>query len=436
MNSISAVLKDYQAKRYSPTELVKELLEKTHKEQADYHHFITITDELALEQATYLETRTNSMSSLFGIPVSWKDSIDIKNIKTTNGSAVDKDEIATKHARVFETLTKQGVISIGKNNMDEFGTNVLGLNPHYGNVLNSINPGKTSGGSSSGSAVAVAKGHVLASVGTDTSGSIRVPAACNGIVGMKPTCKLIPTEGIQLLSPTLDHVGILTKSVSDLHFIMNRFMKKNPNKRNGLTKSTVKAGFSSTLIKDYLQDEVSESYEKVIKTLKNSGVILKDIHLECIEDDLLQISRTIGTSEMYVEHKPRFQEKWYLYSEDMKKVFNKGKLISAYDYLLARKKQQLLTKQLSETMKNIDVLIIPTMKILTPNNNNNKEQQMQIGDQMVSLTHLTNLTGHPTISIPTMIEHENIPFSIQLISHYNHDEILIEVAEIIEKIVR
>ena len=208
----------HRAGTSTPTELIEDVLDR----QLDDSSFIRIIAEEARRDAARATERLrtgHSVGSLDGLPVAVKDCIDVAGVRTTNGSLVAHPTTpARADAGIVRLLRRQGAVVVGKTNQSELAFSGIGTNPHFGTPTNPICPDRVTGGSSSGSAAAVAAGHVALAVGTDTSGSVRVPAAFCGIVGYKASGGRFPLDGIRPLSPGLDSVGILTRTVADLRF--------------------------------------------------------------------------------------------------------------------------------------------------------------------------------------------------------------------------
>ena len=202
----------------SPVELVEAVVENSKKLNPTLNAYITMMEEEAMSQARLAEeeiAKGEYRGPLHGIPLAVKDNIDTKGIRTTHGSKIHGENIPDSDATVVTRLLEAGMIPVGKTNMHEYAYGITNVNPHYGPARNPWNIEKIPGGSSGGSAVAVAAGMATSALGTDTAGSVRIPAACCGIVGLKPTFGRVSKQGVFPLSWTLDHVGPMTKTVRD-----------------------------------------------------------------------------------------------------------------------------------------------------------------------------------------------------------------------------
>src|SRR5690625_303204 len=207
--NLSTLIKE---RAVSPLEITKNILNEVEKQNKINNTFITVRYEDALIEAKAAEDaiiQGKYQGVLHGIPLSLKDNISVQNTTCTSGTNLYKNRISYKDAFIVEQLRASGAIILGKTNLDEFANHVVGKNETYGTIKNPINTNHTSGGSSGGSAAAVASNLSYASIGTDTSGSVRIPAACCDVVGLKPSYNLIPTSGVEPLSWSLDHLGVL-----------------------------------------------------------------------------------------------------------------------------------------------------------------------------------------------------------------------------------
>ena len=226
--SIREIINGYRDKEFSPVEILEEYVKQIKTHNPKLNAFITVNEEKAFQQAARSARKildNEDIGLLEGIPISYKDSIDTKGIVTTSGSSIHKNRVPENNALVVQLLQAEGAVNLGKTNMFEFGFGITSKNPFFGDIGNPWNDSVTAGGSSGGSAVAVAANLCMGSIGTDTGGSIRVPSSCCGVVGLKPTHNLINTHGISL-SNTIDHIGPIARNVEDLAIIMEAITKK------------------------------------------------------------------------------------------------------------------------------------------------------------------------------------------------------------------
>jgi aspartyl-tRNA(Asn)/glutamyl-tRNA(Gln) amidotransferase subunit A len=218
MVTISEMGRRLRAREISVRELVEESLRSAARENPRLNAFITVTEETALARATELDAmlaRGVDLGPLHGIPIAHKDCILTKGVRTTGGSKIFADYLPRRDAEVVESLHAAGAVMIGKTGLHELTYGITNVNPHYGPVRNPHDVTRVSGGSSGGSGAAVGAGIVPLAIGTDTGGSIRIPASFCGCVGLKPTYGSISRKGVMPLGPRQDHVGPMTASVED-----------------------------------------------------------------------------------------------------------------------------------------------------------------------------------------------------------------------------
>src|SRR3954447_9776373 len=235
--SIAEAAQQIRQKELSPVELVRECLEVIARLDPTLNTFITVTAESALAEAKKTEQEIQSgnwRGPLHGIPIGLKDLIDTAGVRTTAASGVFRDRVPSEDAEVVKKLKAAGVVFVGKQNLQEFAYGSSSVISHFGLVRNPINPEFIAGGSSSGSAAAVACGMCYAAIGTDTAGSIRQPASICGVVGLKPSFGLVSAHGIIPLSQSLDHAGPITRSVEDSAIVLNAIAGNGENDSGGL----------------------------------------------------------------------------------------------------------------------------------------------------------------------------------------------------------
>ena len=277
-------------RKISPVELLNATLERIERLNPELNAFITIAAERALEDARRAQreiARGKNRGPLHGIPLPIKDNIETQGIRTTAGSKILSHFIPDRDADVVSALRQAGAVIIGKTNLHEFAYGITNENPHYGAARNPWDTTRVSGGSSGGSAVAVASGLGFGSVGTDTGGSIRIPAALCGIVGLKPTFGRVSTRGVVPLSVSLDHVGPLARSVDDVSLLLAAISsKEHPFRAAAASKPKGKSrrarftlGWPRNFFFDRVDDEVLAAIEAAVKLLEKRGAIVRQISL-------------------------------------------------------------------------------------------------------------------------------------------------------------
>lgn len=436
MYSIKELLDGYEKKKFSPTEITKQYLERAKKNQ-NLNAMITITEELAMQQAKISEQKWQMKNPGFleGIPLTYKDNFYTKGIPSTSGSKIDQNFIPDQNASLIEIMNQKGGIMIGKNNMHEFAFGITSNNPFYGPVKNPWNEKLTPGGSSGGSGVAVLTGMSIASLGTDTGGSVRIPAASCGLVGLKPTHGLLSQQGITPLSWTLDHPGPITNDISDLILMMEgltgndySIIDSNMEDLRG-----VKVGVPVSFFNEQIEPEVLEAYKKTLKKFEQLGAHLVDVKMP-LTDEATPLTFTLATAEGGFTHRDRMQH-MDDYGEDVRQIMEASKSISSMDYLHALDRRDAVKAACSDVLEQVDVVIVPTTpaqpKPIGQETVHFNSIEEPIFDCMIRYASYFNLTGHPAISLPVGLAN-GLPVSVQLISGKWKERNLISISKVFE----
>ncbi|WHY94756.1 amidase [Neobacillus cucumis] len=432
--SIKEIIHGYRVKQFSPVEVFKEFVNQAKTLNPQLNALITINEQQGFQQAIRSEKKVmagEDLGILEGIPISYKDNIDTKGILTTSGSPIHKNRIPERNAFVVNRLQEAGAINIGKNNMYEFAFGITSKNPFFGDIINPWNNGVTAGGSSGGSAAAVAANLCLGSIGTDTAGSIRVPSSCCGVVGLKPTRDLIHKQGITLLSPSLDHLGPIAQNVEDLALLLEASTKQSFSKNCMGDIRGMRIGVPKRYLHDKLNSLVEEYFNRALKALENLGAIVIDIDLP-IADDPRDIAHVIATSEVGYEHRDLIQSSLSQYSEGARQTFEKSKMITAHAYLEGLNKRAQWDQEISSLFEGIDIFVTPTIPV-PPTEIDVIEIELggereSVNESLIRFTSLFNVTGHPALSIPCGLSHESIPIGLQLIANHFREDLLIKTA--------
>ena len=389
-----------------PVELTEAYLEKIKLCPSSKSIFTTLMTDNALKQALEAKTRVKNntrLSLLDGVPISWKDLFDFSGVKTEAGSALLKGRVPREDAVVIKNLTKAGVISLAKTHMTELAFSGLGLNPITKTPGNSINSKLAPGGSSSGSAVSVALNLVSGSIGSDTGGSIRVPAAWNNLVGLKTTHSLVSLKGVVPLCPRFDTIGPIVKSVEDAANFLSVLLGQNQIKLKENELATKKFAVIETALLENLDNEVSVSFEYSLDLLTKSGIKIKRLKSNIISD-ALALSSLIFSPEAYCTWKDvieRNPEKMY---PPILERFRSGQSVSGPSYVSAWKNLELLRKQYINLVNQFDVTLAPTTAIFPPKIEsllNNDKYFSERNLLTLRNTRFANLMGLPALTIPT-----------------------------------
>ena len=423
----------------SPVELTKALLARIERLQPALNAFITITSDLALKQARQAEreiTKRRYRGALHGIPITIKDLFCTAGIRTTAGSKILRNFVPTENAIVVDRMREAGTILLGKTNLHEFAFGATNVNPHYGPVHNPWDLDRISGGSSGGSAAAVSAGLCLASLGTDTGGSIRLPAAACGVVGLKPTFGLVPTNGVIPLSFTLDHVGPLCRGVEDAGLMLGVLAGQDGHGPRGLRRSGkgirgLRVGVPKNYFFDRLQREVRHRVLAAHTALEKMGAKIQEIKLEGIQETV-DLAADIVFPEALAFHWKWINERPQDYGEDLRTRMQGRMAQTAVTYLRALQKRRQYAESFKKAMESVDVLAVPTIPIIAPHIT---DQEVKIGRSMeivrVALLRLTfpgNLSRLPAISLPCGFSPERLPIGLQLIGRPFDEATLLRIA--------
>jgi|SRR5580658_5707270 aspartyl-tRNA(Asn)/glutamyl-tRNA(Gln) amidotransferase subunit A len=449
--SIEQISRLFRQRKLSPVELTRLLLARIVELDPKLNSYITVTSDLALAQAKKAEAELFSRKAsrdrgpLHGIPISLKDNIYTEDIRTTAGSKILSKFIPQHDATIVTQLKNAGAILLGKTNMHEFAYGVTSNNPRYGPVHNPWDLARIPGGSSGGSAAAVAAGLCYGSIGTDTGGSIRIPAALCGIVGLKPTLGRVSVEGVIPLSPKLDCVGPLARTVLDAALLLEPILarvKGEPNPRALERSSSKQRKFRLGLPRDFFLDVVSHDvytvFEEALRILKKQRATFKEVSLS-----LLKETEDAGNQIAWAEATHYHQEAgWFPasaadYGEDVRSRLEMGTKVSATTYLCALELREKFIQQfhLALVDAGIDALVVPTTPITAPLIG---QETIHLGNQptralLLRANRPANLAGVPAVSIPCGFTHAGLPVGLQFIGAVTDEHLLLQIARAFER---
>src|SRR5271170_6880276 len=363
-------------KEVSPLELTRACLDRIAKLNPALNAFITVTAESALAEARAAEleiSRGEWRGLLHGIPIALKDLIDTAGTRTTAASALFEHRVPSEDAEVVRRLRRAGAVILGKNNLHEFAYGGSSLVSFFGDVHNPWNTAHIAGGSSGGSAAAVAAGLCYAAIGTDTAGSIREPAALCGCVGLKPTYGRVSSRGVIPLALSLDHVGPFATTVADAAIVLQAIAGYDaadittPNvpvadyvsPLREAAKS-LRVGVPRNIFYDDLDTEVAAAVEQALAVIKTLAAEVREVKLDVPAD------RTLQMAEAYAYHKQNATETPKLYQPETLRRILAGENISAADYIERRRELEQARRSIGDTFANIDMLITPTTPTPAP----------------------------------------------------------------------
>jgi aspartyl-tRNA(Asn)/glutamyl-tRNA(Gln) amidotransferase subunit A len=433
--SIAETAPRIQRHETSPVNLVRACLEKTEQLNPTLNAFITVTAESALAEAGQAEREIRSgnwRGPLHGIPVGLKDLIDTAGIRTTAASAVFRDRVPAENADVVKQLKAAGAVFVGKQNLHEFAYGGSSLISYFGSVRNPVNPEYIAGGSSGGSAAAVASGMCYAAIGTDTAGSIREPAALCGVVGLKPSYGLVSTKGIVPLSTSLDHAGPITRTVEDAAIVLDALTNNRGKYRETLHGpiDDFRIGIPRKYFFDEVDSEILAAIESAIEQLAAKAKSVRNVECPIHED------RTAFLFESHGYHRERIQSSPELYHpETLRRVQNGGD-ISEVDYRNALAELQKIRRDAAQMFRDVDVLLTPTVPVATPKMADLLQDITQLRPTEVVLlrnTRPVNVWGLPGISVPCEKTSEGLPIGLQIIGPPKEDARVLQAAYVVEQ---
>jgi aspartyl-tRNA(Asn)/glutamyl-tRNA(Gln) amidotransferase subunit A len=374
---------------------------------------------------------------LHGIPIALKDLIDTAGVRTTAASAVFKDRVPEHDATVVRRLREAGAVFLGKLNLHEFAFGTTNEDSAFGPARNPHDPSRSPGGSSGGSAASVAAGMALATIGTDTGGSIRIPAAACGIVGLKPSIGEISLDGVVPLSHTFDHVGPLAQTVADAGLVYHALLgdagaaTPAPMPVNSLRIAVPRSYFC-----DRLDDEVRARFEEAVDRLREAGAHVSDIDIQHAADTAA-VYLHIVVADAAAYHAATLESMPERYTPNVRLRLEMGRYLLAEDYVRALGARDMLRREVDAALAQHDALILPTLPIPAPPIG---ATSVQVGDSsepvrnvMLRLTQLFNVTGHPAISVPSGRTRAGLPCAAQLVGCRQQTDALLRVALACEK---
>ena len=453
--SIEDVARLFRKRKLSPVELTRLMLSRIVQCDPQLNSYITVTAELALAQAKKAEAELFAPPSgkayrdrgpLHGIPISLKDNISTKDVRTTAGSRILAKFVPQHDADVVARLKEAGAVILGKTNMHEFAYGVTSNNPHYGPVHNPWDLSRIPGGSSGGSAAAVAAGLCYGSIGTDTGGSIRIPAGLCGIVGLKPTLGRVSVEGVIPLSPRLDCVGPLARTVRDTILLLEPLLPRakgepslRPRRKLSAKPFKFTLGVPREFFFDVISNEVQFLFEEALRSLRARKARIKEVSLS-----LLGATEYAGNQIAWAEATHYHQQSGCFparsaeYGDDVRTRLVLGTEVPATVYLTALETREKFIQQLHLVMADagVDALAVPTTPIPAPLID---QEAIHIGDKDHSTRALllrtnrpANLAGVPAITVPCGFLPAGLPVGLQLIGAAADEHLLLQIAQACE----
>lgn len=438
-----------QERQLSSVELTKSAINRIDLMNPALHAFITLFPQTALNRAAQADRERKEnvdRGPLHGIPVAVKDVFDMKGVRTTGGSKVI-DYVPAEDATVVEALEAAGAVMMGKLNMHELSYGITSNNPHFGAVRNPWDSERIPGGSSGGSAAAVAADLVFAALGTDTGGSVRVPASYCGIVGFKPTFGRISRFGVLPLAPSLDHVGVLARNVRDTAAVFKAIVSYDPRDpassrhhvidytpQDSISLQGLRVGFPENFFFDGLDPDVESAVRGAIARAGTLGADVKPVRLPDIAainavGYIILLAEAAATLEPYADDRGRF-------GSDVLTLLDQGRCLPAVDYVNAQRLRRRQQVEFAKVWSQVDCLIMPTTPNTAPRLGD-ELVRLREGDQDVRtvatrLVRAFNVLGLPALSMPCGLSSQGLPIGLQLVAAPFEEATLLQLGAVLE----
>jgi aspartyl-tRNA(Asn)/glutamyl-tRNA(Gln) amidotransferase subunit A len=448
--TIREVADALRARQVSAAELATAAIARIGRLQTTVNAFITVTAEQAMDQAQQADDELaagRDRGPLHGIPVAVKDLFATRGVRTTCGSKVYETFVPDADAAAVEALAAAGAVMLGKLNMHELGYGITSANPHFGPVRNPWNVEHSPGGSSGGSGAAVAAQMVYAAMGSDTGGSIRIPAAFCGTVGLKPTYGRVSRYGALPLGYSLDHMGALARSVRDAAIVLNAIAghdRRDPTSSrhsvidyipdDGCSIRGLRIGFPENFYWERLDPDVESSVRGAFACAQSLGAVVKPVRVPDIAA-LNAIGRVILLAEASAVMEPHLEQRRQ-FGADVLSLFDQGRLLPATDYINAQRLRRKMRREFDKLWSEVDCLITPTTPNTAPRIG---EKTIRLGGQdedvrlgTSRLTRGINVLGLPALSIPCGLDSSGLPIGLQIIGPAFDEALILRIGAALE----
>ena len=441
-----------ESKQLSPVELVSAHLKRIEQTDDRLNSFITLLAERAASAAESAESEIlggNYRGPLHGIPIGLKDLYYTKGVRTTVGSKIMGDFIPDYDAAVTERFHDAGAVLLGKLQMHEFALGATSENPHHGPARNPWDTSRITGGSSGGSGSSVAAGQCMATLGSDTGGSVRIPASACGIVGHKPTFGRVSRVGVFPLSNSLDTVGPMTRTVRDAAIVMNAIAGYDERDQSSANRpdedfsllldkdiSDLRIGVPLDYFYDIIDDEVRIAVQQAAHKLEELGANVEECSIPALEESIT-ISGTILLTEAAEIHLDNLRNHAGDFGADVRGRLEEGAMTPATAYITAQRSRTEFNRSIADAMETYDILLAPSTAVPAPKIgediveiNRQTEHKLAL---MPRLTRPHNICGIPTVSIPCGFSSDGLPIGVQLAARPFEDALALQVAHAYEQ---
>lgn len=437
------------ADRLSPVELVESTLARIEAVEPRLTAFATVTADLARTQAARAEAEIAAgkhRGPLHGIPVGVKDLYETAGVATAGGSAVREDFVPDHDSAVVERLSAAGAVMVGKTHTHEFAFGVI-----TPTTRNPWDTGRIPGGSSGGSGAAVAAGECMVGMGSDTGGSIRIPAALCGTVGLKPTYGRVSRRGVFSLSWSLDHVGPLTRTVRDTALVMNAIAGYDradpasvdvpvPDHTAGLDDGVggLRIGVPAGFYSDHVSADVATAVAGAVAALESAGAVLRDVDIP-LPGHYAPVANVIVMAEAAAYHQQLRRERGHLYGTELLLRLETGELVPATDYITALRARTLIQRSWAALFDDVDVVVAPAVPIGAPRVDETAWTRPDGSSELVhaAMTRLSspaNLTGLPALAVPCGRDGDGMPVGLQVIGRPFEEATVLRVGHTWERL--
>ena len=439
--TIDEFARDIRAKKTTAVAMLDRCLQRIEADNARLNAFILVTADEARREAKRADEELaagEDRGPLHGVPVSIKDLFDVRGTATTAASHVRDGHIATEDAPAISRLRRAGAVIIGKTNLHEFAFGTTNEDSGYGPARHPDDPTRSPGGSSGGSAVSLASGMALATLGTDTGGSIRIPAALCGTVGLKPSLGELTTDGVVPLSRTMDHVGPLTATVSDAWHMFHAL--RGDTRLKPLVPSAVERlrfAIPRSYFCDLLDAEVRQAFASSVDALRSAGATVEDVEIPSARFiATVYVHLVFGDAAPY--HAAALETMPDRYTAPVRMRLEMARYVLAEDYTRALEGRAQLAREVDRALSGFHALILPTVPIPAPKIGANTVDidgvKEPVRNAMLRLTQLFNITGHPAISLPCGRTAGGLPCGVQIAGTRGQTDQLLHIAAGVERV--
>jgi len=430
----------------SPVELAQAYLERIQRLQPRLNSFITITAEAAITSARLLKDEVLAgkwRGSLHGIPLALKDLYETAGVRTTHGSTFNASYVPDADAWVVNKLSAAGTVLLGKTNMHEIALGVTNVNPHYGPARNPWDLERVTGGSSGGSAAALAAGMCMTSLGSDTGGSIRIPASLCGVVGLKPTFGRVSLRGVIPLSWNLDHAGPMARCVRDVAILLDAIAGYDPDDPasadvpTGNYLAQLEGGIRGWRIALASDEFFTRADEQVVEAIQAAAGVLTVLGAQVIPMQLPEghaaalANGNMVTSDAAAFHRQRLEDHPSGFGSDVLQRLQMGAARTSSEYVLLRREQSRLRRLYERFFEDFDILIMPSTPVVAP-----PIEGPDAIEQARLLTRFTapfNLTGLPALSLPCGFSRDGLPIGLQIVGRPWAEAAILRVGQAYEQ---